>query len=66
MTTSANTSCPYCNAPHLGVCPLLKAIEYNPDGSVRRVEFKTQADWHQQTDQLAGRPQVFPPYRGNY
>lgn len=37
-------SCPYCSGPsrfvyHVGTCPRVKAIEYHPDGSVKRVEF---------------------------
>lgn len=36
--------CPYCSGPsqavfHGGTCPLVKAIEYHPDGGVKRVEF---------------------------
>lgn len=34
---------------HSVQCPSVKAIEYHPNGKVRRVEFKTAADywpWH--------------------
>lgn len=36
-------ACPYCSTPHSGVihggpCPRVKAIEYHPNGSVKRVE----------------------------
>lgn len=31
--------CPYCGLPHAGTCPRVKAIEYHPDGSLKRVEF---------------------------
>lgn len=43
-------ACPYCS-PHGGavlhptkVCPKVKAIEYHPDGSTKRVEFKGESD----------------------
>lgn len=40
-------ACPYCGAIHLRtVCPLVKAIEYHPNGTVKRVEFK-EASPHQ-------------------
>jgi hypothetical protein len=39
-------TCPYCGAPHkFEMCPKLKAIEYFEDGGVKRVEFKTAADF---------------------
>jgi len=38
-STIAHASCPHCGFGHTGVCPRVKAIEYNPDGTVRRVEF---------------------------
>jgi hypothetical protein len=36
--------CPYCSNSgqqvyHGGKCPLVKAVEYYPDGAVKRVEF---------------------------
>jgi hypothetical protein len=37
--------CPYCSDPphsfsyHTGSCPRMKAIEYYPDGKVKRIEF---------------------------
>lgn len=38
--------CPYCaGVARPGVCPMVKAIEYCPDGTVKRVEFKCAADW---------------------
>lgn len=43
--TSMNLAgaCPYCSSPHTatfhsGACPRLKAIEYHPNGTVKRVE----------------------------
>lgn len=39
--------CKFCGAigAHPGVCPTVKAIEYHPDGSIKRVEFKCVGDW---------------------
>lgn len=36
--------CPYCSSEsvqvyHGGTCPRVKAIEYYPDGTIRKVEF---------------------------
>lgn len=31
--------CQHCGVGHIGVCPWVKAIEYYPDGTVKRVEF---------------------------
>lgn len=33
--------CPYCGLYHDAICPRVKAIEYNPDGTIKRVELKT-------------------------
>jgi hypothetical protein len=45
-TTAMNISghCPYCSTPwtfvyHEGLCPKIKAKEFYPDGSLKRVEF---------------------------
>lgn len=40
-TSSAVQPCRYCGStlPHPGICPSVKAIEYHPDGTVKRVEF---------------------------
>src|SRR3989304_4801743 len=35
--------CRYCDLHHDGACPRVKAIDYYPDGSVKRVEFGTLA-----------------------
>jgi len=42
-------ACPWCSGEtswvmHGGRCPQVRAIEYNPDGSVKRVEF-TNTPW---------------------
>jgi hypothetical protein len=33
------SNCPHCGMIHQTTCPRVKAIEYNPDGTVRRIEF---------------------------
>lgn len=47
MTTvySTPTACPHCSGVgtlvyHSGVCPKIKSIEYNPDGSIKKIEYK--------------------------
>lgn len=37
--------CPYCSGPsqkifHGGACPKVKSIEYWPDGTIKKVEFR--------------------------
>lgn len=32
-------TCPHCGLIHQTTCPRIKAMEYNPDGSVKRIEF---------------------------
>lgn len=41
------TKCVHCGSAveHAGVCPSIKAIEYYPDGGVRRVEYKVASDY---------------------
>lgn len=44
QTSDAAPRCPYCGGlPHTGKCPLVSAIEYHPDGTVKRVEFHAPA-----------------------
>jgi hypothetical protein len=38
------TKCQWCEKDHGLICPEIKAIEYHPDGMVKRVEFMTFAD----------------------
>ena len=38
--------CPWCSGPwnkvyHSGVCPRVRAIEYHPNGTVKRIEFRS-------------------------
>ncbi len=45
MALSLPGACPHCSSPysatfHNGPCPRIKAIEYHPNGSVKRIEFK--------------------------
>jgi hypothetical protein len=46
-TVVGTMRCPYCGTiPHLaGICPTIKAMEYYPDGTTKRVEFKMPADY---------------------
>lgn len=38
--SGASSNCRYCGMLHPGpMCPYVRAIEYHPDGSVKRVEF---------------------------
>jgi hypothetical protein len=39
MYTSTPGVCEHCGFGHLGTCPRIKAIEYHPDGTVKRIEF---------------------------
>lgn len=36
--------CHHCGSFHQGGCPRVKAIEYYPDGTVRRVEYRVVED----------------------
>lgn len=44
MTTKI-TNCQFCGNDHGVQCPTVKAIEYFPNGKVKRVEFKSAADY---------------------
>lgn len=39
-TTSALKPCGYCGAIHTSMCPRVVAIEYHPNGTIKRVELK--------------------------
>lgn len=45
MTDSQTTSCCWCGAIHGATCPRVKALEYHPDGTIKRVEFFTPNDY---------------------
>jgi len=38
--------CPWCAHTHEWKCPLIKAIELHPDGTVALTEFLTPVDYH--------------------
>jgi hypothetical protein len=38
-TASNNGMCPHCGMGHTGTCPRIKAIDYYPDGTTKRVEY---------------------------
>lgn len=31
--------CGHCGMTHAGICPLIRAIDYFPDGTVKRIEY---------------------------
>ena len=42
------TPCQWCGLIHTAsFCPMVKALEYYPDGTLKRVELKTAADYPQ-------------------
>jgi hypothetical protein len=50
--------CPYCSSQyqwtfHGGQCPKIKAIEYFPNGQIKRVEFRDDTDLY---------PPLYQPY----
>jgi hypothetical protein len=49
MSTGINdpAKCRFCGMYHGPLCPTVKAFEYHPDGSLKRVEFKGAADYPQ-------------------
>jgi hypothetical protein len=49
-------TCRWCDAYHGPTCPTVKAIEFHPDGSIKRVEFKTANDYPQQA---IGQPSTY-------
>ena len=40
-----NDNCPYCGSYHPAKCPLIKSMELNSDGTVKRVEFYSPSDY---------------------
>lgn len=38
-------ACAFCETDHKGKCALVKALEYHPDGSLKRVEFYAPNDY---------------------
>lgn len=37
---SSPSQCPICGMWHGPICPSVKAIEYYPDGSIKRIEYR--------------------------
>lgn len=44
-TSNSLKPCGHCGGYHLAKCLLVKAIEYHPDGTVKRVEYYTPNDY---------------------
>lgn len=44
-TAVAPPTCRWCGLRHDTLCHLVKALEFFPDGTVKRVEFKTGMDY---------------------
>lgn len=54
-TIEPDGKCRWCGAYHEQMCPHVKAMEYHPDGSIKRVEFKGASDYFQfQEDRGSG------------
>jgi len=45
MQFDLNGKCTYCGNIHLFKCPMVKEIEYHPNGAVKHVVFYTQNDY---------------------
>lgn len=45
MSEPQTTPCWWCGTIHGVTCPRVKALEYHPDGRVKRVEFFTPEDY---------------------
>ena len=39
MQTFVTNGCPHCGMGHTGACPRVRAVEYYPDGQIKRVEY---------------------------
>ena len=39
MAYYLHSQCPYCGLHHQRVCPLIRSIEYDQSGQVKRIEF---------------------------
>lgn len=53
------TKCQWCGQIHMTVCFMVKALEYFPDGTIKRVEFKTAQDYPQVGATLQPHPQPY-------
>jgi hypothetical protein len=52
-TGQIQEGCRWCGGFHNSICPTIKAMEYYPDGTVKRVEFKPAQDYAAPLDMLA-------------
>ena len=50
--TEPLTACRYCGNIHSGVCPLIKAMDFDESGALKRVEF-----FEQKTEQACQHPE---------
>lgn len=46
--------CGHCGGYHIGTCPRVKAVEYHPNGTVKRVEYHEPHPVHVQTPWVVG------------
>lgn len=46
FSAGGTTPCGHCGAFHAGPCPRVKAVEYYPDGTVKRVEYHAPSPIH--------------------
>ena len=62
MSETTGKQCQHCGGYHVAKCPLIKAIEYHPDGEVKRVEFMTPADYAMPMPYIPSWPAAPNPY----
>jgi hypothetical protein len=61
------TRCEYCGLTHDTICPRIQAIEYHPDGAIKRVEFVKIKVFNPSVGNAAGQITVLTPfYTGKY
>lgn len=41
-TPSVAFGCPWCEGYHSGPCPQVKVIEYHPNGTIKKIEYRVQ------------------------
>ena len=58
--TDAAGKCAFCGQLHSYRCPTVRAIEYHPDGSIKRVEFMTPGDCYPTATWSAGVTPIGP------
>lgn len=60
MMTTQITNCQYCGKDHGKRCPEVKTIEYNENGTIRRVEFTIPSDYMAPLSQMLSTPTLDP------